>query len=151
MASKIIWTFSTPVGASVRIILFLCFNANSFALILMVGKKSANGRFAGTFIFRFKVVVLRRKRAWSSLERMTAKIFINITLCTLTCYYHLIDVNKMIIYTLTYIFTCFFGLINYIGKILPEAVTQQLLEFSCAPAFNTIHFKGILFKCLVQK
>ena len=29
MASKIIWTFSTPVGASVRIILFLCFNANS--------------------------------------------------------------------------------------------------------------------------
>ena len=48
--------------------------AKSLALMLIVGRKSANGRLAGTFIFRFNVEVLNRKRAWSPLERITAKV-----------------------------------------------------------------------------
>jgi len=48
--------------------------AKSLALMLMVGRKSAKGREAGTPILRFITLVLRRKRAWSPLERMTAKL-----------------------------------------------------------------------------
>ena len=35
---------------------------------------SANGRFSGTPIRLFKIDVLRRNKAWSPLERMTAKL-----------------------------------------------------------------------------
>ena len=37
--------------------------AKSLALMLIVGRKSANGRLAGTFIFRFNVAVLNRNNA----------------------------------------------------------------------------------------
>lgn len=48
--------------------------AKSFALMLIVGRKSANGRFSGIPMRLFSMDVLSRNKAWSPLERITAKL-----------------------------------------------------------------------------
>ena len=54
----------------------------------------------------------------------------------------------MIRFRLAHILASLFSFVNHIGKVLPEAVTKELLEFTSTPAFNTIYFKGILLKCI---
>ena len=52
--------------------------AKSFALIVRVGRKSANGRFAGTCKIRFiSLVVLPPNNAWSPFERIIAKLLLS--------------------------------------------------------------------------
>ena len=63
--------------------------------------------------------------------------------------YRFPDVRKMIHYALAYIFTCLLGLINHIGEVLPFTIAKGFLKLTSTPAFNAIHFKGILLKCLI--
>ena len=49
--------------------------AKSFALMLIVGRKSAKGRVCGIPRRCFIILVLRRNSAWSPFERITAKVW----------------------------------------------------------------------------
>ena len=51
---------------------------------------------------------------------------------------------------LPYIYTGLLCLIDNILEILPFAITQQLLEFSCTPAFHLVYLAGRLLKLLKQ-